>query len=123
MDELWSGVAVVGAPSVEREQGLAHGGYTLVVFAAPMLFGAIIESILAPLSDRTSRHRFTAGALTVLAASLTLAAFATNAWMLSAGLALAGAASGAACGTAQAALLVVYEGAAERAMMRWTLFG
>jgi MFS family permease len=122
MDELWSGVAVVGAPAVEREQGLGHGGYTLAVFAGPMLFGALIEAAVMPLSDRVSRRRFTAAALALLGASLVVCALATNTWMFSAGLSLAGAASGAACGTAQAGLLVVYRGSPERAMARWTLF-
>jgi MFS family permease len=122
MDELWSGVAVVAAPSVEREHQLGHRGYTLVVFAAPMLVSAAIEAVVVPFSDRMSRRRFAAGALLVLAASLIACAIAQSPWLFSVGLAVAGAASGAACSTAQAQLLVVYDGAAERAMMRWTLF-
>src|SRR5882724_11086603 len=108
MDEIWSGVAVVGAPSVEREQGLGHAGYTVAVFAGPMVFGAVIEAAVLPLSDRMAKRRFAGAALCVLSAALAVCALATTAWMLSAGLALAGAASGAACGTAQAELIAAH---------------
>ena len=43
LDELWSGVAVVAAPDVEREQSIGHGAYALVVFALPMLGSALLE--------------------------------------------------------------------------------
>jgi hypothetical protein len=45
-DEPWSGVAVVAAPDVEREEGLEHGSYVLLVFALPLLGGALLEAAI-----------------------------------------------------------------------------
>jgi MFS family permease len=119
---MWSGVAVVAAPAVEREQSLGHGSYALVVFAVPMLASALLEAGLAIVSDRVPRRRFIVGGLLVLASALLLCAFAPSAWWLSAALAIAGAASGAACGAAQIELIAEQGGAADKAMSRWTLF-
>ncbi|MCU0687497.1 MAG: MFS transporter [Polyangiaceae bacterium] len=112
----------MAAPAVEREQSLGHGTYTLVVFAAPMLVSAIIEATLAIVSDRVPRRHFIVGGLLVLAAALLVCAAAPSAWLLSAALAIAGAASGAACGAAQAELITEHQGAADKAMSRWTIF-
>jgi MFS family permease len=122
MDELWSGVAVSAAPAVEREQGLGHAGYALTVFAAPMVFSAVVEAALVLLSDRVARRRFIAAGLLVLGGSLAICAFARTPWLLSAGLALSGAASGTACGAAQAELIDEHGGLADRAMARFTVF-
>jgi MFS family permease len=121
-DELWSGVAVVAAPSVEREQSIGHGRYVLAVFVLPFVLSSGIDAALALLSDRVARRGFVAAALGALSASLVLSALAQGPWLLSGGLALAGAASGAACGGAQAELLSLHPGSPDRAMTRWTLF-
>ncbi len=120
-DELWSGVAVVAAPDVEHAFGLSHAGYTLAVFAVPLLLSAALEALLALLSDRVSRRRFLVWGLLGLSGSLLLAAWAPSVAWLTTALALAGAASGACCGAAQAVL--VAQGDAERALARWTFFG
>lgn len=120
-DELWSGVAVVGAPAVEREFDIDHAVYTSAVFVLPTLLAAAIEAGLMLLMDRVDRRVFLWLGLAMLAASLGASALAPSAWWLSLGLASAGAASGAACGAAQAEL-IAREGDGERAMVRWTLF-
>ncbi len=119
-DELWSGIAVVAAPALERELDLDHGAYALAVFTVPLLVGAAGEALLAILSDRYPRRYFVAGGVAALAASLLVAGLTRSAWGLSTGLALAGVASGVACSAAQAEL--VTRTSPERALTRWTVF-
>jgi predicted MFS family arabinose efflux permease len=120
-DELWSGIAVVAAPGVEASAGVGHDGYTLWVFAVPLLLSALVEAPIALWSDRLPRRRLAGCGLFVLAAALALCALPGPIWLLSLGLALAGAASGVACGAAQAEL-VAQPGGAARAMSRWVAF-
>lgn len=120
-DELWSGIAVVAAPAVEREQSLEHAGYTFTVFAVPLLLSAIAEAGLLLASDRLPRKAFVVGGLAALAVALGVCAHAHTPWLLSLGLAMAGAASGAACGAAQAELVQMHE-SADKALARWTAF-
>jgi MFS family permease len=122
-DELWSGVAVVAAPSVEREQGLDHQSYALFVFALPFVLSAVLDAGLSLLCDRLSRRRLKAFGLAGTSLSLLLVAGASSAFWLSCGLALAGAASGLACSAARAELLARHPGARDLALARWTLFG
>lgn len=122
IDELWSGVAVVAAPEVEKLHDISHAGYTLWVFAVPILVASLIEAPIALLSDRMPRKLVLASSLGMLAVSLLLAALAPTPWLLAGALALAGAASGVACGTAQAELVTRYPGGAAPAMTRWIAF-
>lgn len=122
-DELWSGVAVVAAPSVEEEQALSHTGYALLVFAVPLLLSALIEAALSLWSERAPRRCSVRLGLCVLSAALALCALTESGWMLALGLALAGASSGLACAAAQAELVQSFPGGPERAMARWVLFG
>jgi MFS family permease len=125
VDELWSGVAVSGAPSVERELGLSHRGYVAFAFVLPLVAAAALEAGVALLSDVWGRARLVVLGQGALAASLSLAAWTTSRWGLTLGLALAGASSGVACGAAQA-LLFTSSGPGpvdhDRAMVRWTLY-
>ena len=113
-----------GAPSVEGELALSHRGYAAFVFAVPLVLAAGLEAVFALLSDGRGRARMLVAAQAVLSIALLATSAARSAWSLTLGLAVAGAASGVACGAAQALLIV---GAAprdaERAMVRWTLFG
>jgi MFS transporter, FSR family, fosmidomycin resistance protein len=122
-DELWSGVAVVAAPEVEREQGAGHGAYALLVFALPLLGAAVLEAGLALLSDRWLRRRVAGLGLVATACALGACAFAPGRAGLVVGLAVAGGASGIACAAAQAELVSSATGSGERAMARWVLFG
>lgn len=122
-DELWSGVAVVGAPEVEDVHGVGHAAYTLWVFAVPILASSLIEVPLALWSDRARRSRVLRGGLLGLAGSLLLCAVADRPWMLAVGLSLAGAASGVACNAAEADLVARHPGGSARAMSRWVTFG
>jgi MFS family permease len=115
-------VAVAGAPSVERELGLSHKGYTVVVFAAPLVIAAALESAVAFASDALDRRRLVVAGQAVLAVALLSAALTTSAAALTLDLAVAGAASGVACGAAQALLVVSDPARADRIMVRWTLF-
>jgi MFS family permease len=122
VDELWSGVAVSGAPSVEHEFGLTHAGYTAFVFALPLLVAALLEGAIALLSDVWPRRWLILAGQGVLAAALSVVAWTKSPWGLTIGLALAGTASGVACGAAQALLVVASPGGADRVLVRWTLF-
>lgn len=121
-DELWSGVAIVAAPSVEQEQALDHQGYALLVFAVPFLLSALVEALLSLLSERVPRLLSVRLGLGVLSGSLVLCALVESGVLLALGLALAGASSGLACAAAQAELVASALGS-ERAMARWVLFG
>ncbi len=120
-DELWSGISVVAAPAVEREHALEHGTYTLAIFAIPQLVAAILETVIDLYSDRWPRRAVVSIGLATLAAALVGCALADTAWLLSAGLAVAGTASGVACAGAQAELIALY-GSADKALTRWTTF-
>lgn len=121
LDELWSGVAVVAAPEVEREQGIDHGAYALVVFALPLLGSALLEAVASLLAERHSRVRVAGTGLLLLGAALLACGLVEGRAGLAIGLALAGTASGVVCSVAQAEL-VSAPGGPERAMMRWALF-
>jgi MFS family permease len=121
-DELWSGVTVVAAPAVEAFHQLDHAQYALWTFAVPLIVAAFIEAPIALASDRMSRGGVLASSLGMLAVSLAGCALAESAWMLAAGLSVAGAASGVACGAAQAELVTTYPGGPHRAMSRWIAF-
>jgi MFS family permease len=88
----------------------------------PLLIAAVIEAPIALVSDRMSRANVLASGLGVLALSLAACALAEAPWMLAAGLSVAGAASGVACGAAQAELVTNYPGGPHRAMSRWIAF-
>lgn len=114
---------MVAAPEVEREQGIEHGGYALLVFALPLLGSAVLEAALALVSDRYPRRRVAALALLAMSLALVLCALAEAGPVLAIGLGLAGAASGVACAAAQAELVTTSPGGGARAMARWVLFG
>ncbi len=113
---------MAGAPSVERELALSHRGYALVVFAAPLVIAAALESAVALASDALDRRRLITRGQAVLAAALISAAWARSPVALALDLAVAGAASGVACSAAQGLLVVSDPAGADRAMVRWTFF-
>jgi FSR family fosmidomycin resistance protein-like MFS transporter len=121
LDELWSGVAVVAAPDVEREQSIDHGAYALLVFALPMLGAALLEALASLVAERHSRVRVAGSALLALGAALLACGLVEGRVGLALGLAVAGTASGVVCSVAQAEL-VSAPGGPERAMLRWALF-
>jgi MFS family permease len=122
VDELWSGVAVVAAPEVEKLHEVDHAQYTLWVFAVPILLSSLIEAPIALVSDRLPRKRLLASGLGGLAVSLVLASLASSPWLLAAALSLAGAASGVACDSAQAELVTRHPRGPALAMTRWIAF-
>jgi MFS family permease len=83
---------------------------------------AVLEAAVALVADFTDRRRLAAAGQAALAASLFFLAWTTSPWGLAVGLALAGTASGIACGAAQALLVAGDPRGADAAMVRWTLF-
>jgi FSR family fosmidomycin resistance protein-like MFS transporter len=122
VDELWSGVAVSGAPSVERELALSHWGYLTFAYALPLAAAAVLEAGTALFSDVWSRARLIVLGQGLLAASLFFTSWTSSSWGLALGLAVAGAASGVACGAAQALLVLSSSDTTDRVMVRWSLF-
>jgi MFS family permease len=122
-DEYWSGIAIAGAPDVERAHDLGHGAYALLTFTLPFLGSALFDGALALLADHASRRRL--ASLGMLGISLGLCGCAVgDGWLsLPIGLACAGAASGMACSASQAELMERGAADREQAMMRWVLFG
>jgi MFS family permease len=92
------------------------------VFAGPLLIAAVLEGAIAAYSDLWERRRLVALGQGVLAAALVFVAWTKNAWGLTIGIAVAGAASGVACGAAQALLVVGDWRGADRAMVTWSVF-
>jgi MFS family permease len=82
----------------------------------------VLEAGIALLSDVWPRARLVVLGQGVLAAALSFTAWSTSPWGLTLGLGLAGAASGVACGAAQALLVVSNREHADRAMVRWSLY-
>ena len=85
-----------------------------------MIAGAL-EAAIAARADFLERKKLMAIAQAVLAAALAFAGWTTSAWGLACALAVAGTASGVACGGAQALMLTEHANA-DRAMVRWSLF-
>ena len=75
------------------------------------------------LSDIWGRARLVLLGQAALAAALLFTAWTSSPWGLTLGLALAGASSGVACGAAQAMLVTSNRACADRAMVRWSLYG
>jgi MFS family permease len=75
------------------------------------------------LSDVWGRARLVLLGQAALAAALLFTAWTSSPWGLTLGLALAGASSGVACGAAQAMLVTSNRAGADRAMVRWSLYG
>jgi MFS family permease len=115
-------VAVSGAADVEHDLVLSHSAYVALVFAGPQIAASLLEAGIALASDVWDRRRLVLAGQAALCASLALVARTHGPWGLTVGLALAGTASGVACGAAQALVVVNDPRGAERAMVRWTLF-
>jgi hypothetical protein len=88
----------------------------------PLAAAAILEAGTALLADVWSRARLVVVGQSGLAAALFFTAWTSSPWGLATGLAIAGAASGVACGAAQALLIVARPGDTDRAMVRWSLY-
>jgi len=122
VDELWSGVVVAGVDSVEHELGLSHTRYVALVFSLPLIFAAILESGASLLSEAWGRKVVIVVGQAALAASLLFVAWTHSPWGLALGLAVAGTASGLACGAAQGVLVAADPANVDRALVRWALF-
>lgn len=114
---------VVAAADVERAFDLGHDRYAFWVFTVPMIVASLIEAPIAALSDRAARDRMLGCGLAVLGAALLGAAFANAPWQLAITTAVAGAASGVACASAQGTLVVTAKDGADGAMARWAAAG
>jgi MFS family permease len=122
VDELWSGVVVAGVDSVEHELGLSHTRYVALVFSLPLVVATFLESGASLLSEAWGRKGVTVAGQGALAALLLFVAWTHSPWGLAIGLALAGTASGIACGAAQGILVAANPANVDRGLVRWALF-
>ena len=122
VDELWSGVAVAGAPSVEHELALTHSHYFFFAFALPLVVAAVVEGSVVAISDRLDRRRVLSVSQAALAASLFAVAITNEPWTMGLALAAAGTASGIACSAAQATMITTSDRGGDREMLAWSLF-
>jgi len=122
VDELWSGVVVAGVDSVERELGLSHTRYVALVFSLPLILAALLESGASLLSEAWGRKVVIVAGQAALGASLLFVAWTHGPWGLALGLAVAGTASGVACGAAQGVLVAADPANVDRGLVRWALF-
>ncbi|MFO0728072.1 MAG: MFS transporter [Myxococcota bacterium] len=123
LDELASGVPVLGAPDLRAAFELRYGGTAWIILVGPILLATFIEAPLLARSDRWPRERSIAVALLFQAVFLGLAGLTTHPWGLALALGLWGAAAGVTTGVAQAALIAETPGEEERVLARWAFFG
>jgi predicted MFS family arabinose efflux permease len=121
LDELQSGGPVLGAPELERELGIAHGGTGFWLFTAPILVCMVVEPVLLLATERWKRRPMLALALVCMAAGQVLVAAAGHAWTLALAIAFWGTAIGFADSQAEMALVQSDPRRVDRSMTRWAI--
>ncbi|HWA74227.1 MAG TPA: MFS transporter [Polyangiaceae bacterium] len=123
LDELGSGLPVVGAPALEQELFGTLTALGFAVFTAPQLISFLLEPPLLVFLGRFARaHRIRFG-LVGYGLSLLIAALSHSALLFGLGLTVAFILSGVACSNAQAALVERDLEHGERVLAEWTLAG
>lgn len=121
LDELTSGVPVLGAPDIRRDLSLPYTGAAWVLLALPLALGAIVEAPLLLRADRWPRKRTIAITLALQSLATLAAAFAPSATVLGVSLAIWGSAAGITIGVAQSSLVEAFPAARERILTRAAL--
>lgn len=123
LEELSSGVPVLGAPDLRASLGLEYEGAAWLVLIMPLLLGVFLEAPILALSDRWPRGRVLVLALLLQSGSTALAAWTSSPLWLGLALAIWGTAAGVTGGVAQSALVLAYPQGAARILARAALFG
>lgn len=121
LDELGSGLPVVGAPALQQELFASFAALSFVVFTAPQLAGFVLEPPVLLFASRFTRARAIGCGLIAYGLALLFAAWAGSAWLFGVAWTLVWIASGVACASAQAELMDREPERRERAMAEWTL--
>lgn len=123
LDELGSGLPVVGAPALERELFGTLTALGFAVFTAPQLVSLVIEPSLLVFLSRFSRTHCLRIGLVGYGVSLLLAAATHSALLFGISWTLAFMLSGISCSNAQAELVERDPAQSERVLAEWTLAG
>lgn len=121
LDELLTGLTVIGLPLLRAQLGLTYTQIGLL-FSISALVGMILEPLINLLSDLGVKRPWILCGLFGMAACALLASYARQFVWLALALALSKPAGSAAIGLSQAALIDLYPDST-RAMTRWTLLG
>ncbi|MBV8694746.1 MAG: MFS transporter, partial [Ktedonobacteraceae bacterium] len=120
LDELITGLAVVGLPLLRDQLALSYEQVGLL-FSVGALSSLLLEPILNLLSDRGSKRWWILGGLLGLALAFALAGSIRNFIVLLVAFALIYPATGAAVGLSEAALIDSAPKDGARTMTRWTM--
>lgn len=121
LDELGSGLPVVGAPALEHEIFASFIGLTFAIFTLPQLISLALEAKLLLLANRFARRHVLRIGLGAYGLGLAAAALSPNRVLFTAAWTLAFLSSGIATGTAQAELMDRDPDHREQRMAEWTL--
>lgn len=123
LDELASGVPMVGAPDVRAAFGLGYGDAAVVLLVLPELLAFVLEPPLFLLSDRIGKRRLVLAGLFGLGICFIAAGLAEHVVLFAVALVLIYPASGLGVSLSQAVLMDTYPRQRDRVMTRWTLMG
>jgi hypothetical protein len=123
LDELGSGLPVVGAPVLQHELFGSLAALGFVVFTLPQLLGFVLEPPLFVYLSRFSRTSNVRLGLIAYGLALLLASVAGAAWVFAVAWTGVWVASGVSCSSAQAELVARDPERAELRMADWTLSG
>jgi len=123
LDELGSGIPMLGAPEVRSGFDLAYGSAAFVLLVLPELVSWVVEPPLFLLSDRVGKRRLVQVGLLGLGAAYVIGGLAPNAYVFALAMVLLFPASGLGVGLSQAALVEAYPRRSAALLARWTLLG
>lgn len=123
LDELGSGLPMVGAPALQHEFFGSVAALGFVVFTLPQLASFVIEPPLLVFVSRFPGGTALRLGLVGYGLALLLASLANTAWLFALAWTLAFAFSGISCANAQAELVDRHPEQGERTLAEWTLAG
>lgn len=123
LDELCSGVPVLGAPDIRADLSADYLSAAWALLVLPVGLGVLVESPILVWSDRWKRTRVVAVALAAEAALILAASRAESSWMLGLALGVWGVGAGISNGAATSALMAGFPDERERLLTRGALLG
>lgn len=120
LDEIVSGLPVVGLPLLRDRLGLDYGQVGLL-FTLTALAGLVLDPLINLFSDRRSKKPWVLGGLLVLSVAFFVIATTTNYLLLCLAFMVYYPAAGAAAEQAQAVVIDAAPEESTRTMTRWTL--
>lgn len=121
LDELGSGLPVVGAPALQADLFASFAGLSLAVFTVPQLAALVLDPPALWFASRFRRSQAIAAGLWIYALALVVAATSHAPWLFALAWTVTSIATGVVCSAAQAELIDRSRDCEERAMAEWTL--